>query len=116
MNGFFGKKSFISIFKYTYCTLKENLTCRGITSVQHGRQYHELLSIKRLEDIKEDYIIHNSSMNICYPDESSKQLWRPEEVEKIELLNHIDEWSYPIFRLYDISSQNILSHVNEKPC
>ena len=73
--------------------------------------YHEIQSAKPLDQIKEDIVAGNNSRKISYPYELSKRIWKPEEVSKIEILERIYDWSFPIFQLYEISSQNILSHV-----
>ncbi len=87
-----------------------------------NQQYHELVSAKRLEEIKEEFILSSvaeSSPNYKKSDKqfksilnySNKKLWKEDDLKQIELLNYIHDWSFPIFELYEISKQNVLSHV-----
>jgi hypothetical protein len=37
--------------------------------------------------------------------------WEVDDLKKLELLNYLHDWNFPIFQFYEISSKNILSQV-----
>ena len=38
--------------------------------------------------------------------------WSIHELEKTELINQVNEWSFPIFKFYEKSNHYVLSKVN----
>lgn len=92
---------------------------RMVETRSNSCHYHEMLSARRLQQIKDDLAglkiksraASSSSSSSCYPPESAKKMWKPSDLDDIELLDQLDTWSYPIFELYAKSDQNILSHV-----
>jgi hypothetical protein len=66
------------------------------------------VSLKLEEITEEDSNDHSRKKSLLEIDSLE---WEVDDLKKLELLNYLHDWNFPIFQFYEISSKNILSQV-----
>lgn len=79
--------------------------CNSDTDKLQLKEYHKN---NRMIKIKEELIDHKRKK--CLNTKQSTV----EDIKKIDLLENIDDWNFPIFELYEKANYNILSHMAYK--
>lgn len=67
---------------------------------------------KKLEEILEESASSNNLSKLLSEQNGQLLPWNPDELEENEYLNHLNDWSFPIFQFYDTNNEHVLSQVS----